>query len=200
MLVPSEIRKQLDPNRDGEAFFLVMGVDGRPWLYPEQYYEQLVSTERHPKNWGVSKPARANGVYADNIILFDGTELPPNFDRQYVTSFELDKTSQSSLHGWTVNPKTPSQRYRGNVNLDTDPDLGDGYFIAPGNNLDSGEDPQRGNIRWRHGRNDMANFLFADGSVKTMKMTLNYGTPRVKGEVVRKYLRPKAPTNYLLIP
>ena len=45
MLVPSEIRKQIDPQRDGEAFFLVMGVDGRPWLYPERYYEQLVSRD-----------------------------------------------------------------------------------------------------------------------------------------------------------
>jgi len=45
MLVPSEIRKQIDSQRDGEAFFLVMGVDGRPWLYPERYYEQLVSRD-----------------------------------------------------------------------------------------------------------------------------------------------------------
>ena len=45
MLVPSEIRRQIDPDRDGEAFFLVMGIDGRPWLYPERYYEQLVSRD-----------------------------------------------------------------------------------------------------------------------------------------------------------
>jgi MraZ protein len=45
MLVPSEVRKQIDPERDGEAFFLVMGTDGRPWLYPEKYYETLVSRD-----------------------------------------------------------------------------------------------------------------------------------------------------------
>jgi MraZ protein len=45
MLVPSDIRRQLDPGRDGEAFFIVFGVDGRLWLYPERYYEQLVSRD-----------------------------------------------------------------------------------------------------------------------------------------------------------
>lgn len=44
-LVPSEVRKRLDPERDGQAFFLVTGRDGRLWLYPERYYEQLVSRE-----------------------------------------------------------------------------------------------------------------------------------------------------------
>ena len=43
LLVPSDVRKRLQPDRDGEAFFLVVGVNGRPWLYPELYYEQLVS-------------------------------------------------------------------------------------------------------------------------------------------------------------
>jgi MraZ protein len=45
MLVPSEVRKSIDPERDGEAFFLVMGVNRVPWLYPERYYEQLVSRD-----------------------------------------------------------------------------------------------------------------------------------------------------------
>jgi len=45
MLVPSEIRKQIDPERDGESFYLVFGSDGRPWLYPQKYYETLVSRE-----------------------------------------------------------------------------------------------------------------------------------------------------------
>ena len=45
MLLPAEIRRQVDPQRDGEAFFLVTGVDGRPWMYPERYYETLVSRD-----------------------------------------------------------------------------------------------------------------------------------------------------------
>lgn len=44
ILVPAEIRKSLDPDRDGEAFFLVFGKNRKPWLYPRKYYEHLVST------------------------------------------------------------------------------------------------------------------------------------------------------------
>ena len=43
MLVPAEIRKALIPERDGEAFFLVTGVNRILWLYPEKYYEELVA-------------------------------------------------------------------------------------------------------------------------------------------------------------
>jgi MraZ protein len=43
LLVPSEIRRQIDPERDGEAFFVITGVNRVPWMYPERYYEELVS-------------------------------------------------------------------------------------------------------------------------------------------------------------
>jgi MraZ protein len=42
-LIPSEIRKRLDPERDGAAFWLVIGSDRRPWMYPEKFYENLVA-------------------------------------------------------------------------------------------------------------------------------------------------------------
>ena len=42
LLVPSEIRKSMNSERDGDAFFLVLGLNRKPWLYPERYYEQLV--------------------------------------------------------------------------------------------------------------------------------------------------------------
>ena len=45
MLVPAEVRKALIPERDGEAFFLVMGVNRTLWLYPEKYYEELVAQD-----------------------------------------------------------------------------------------------------------------------------------------------------------
>jgi len=40
--VPSEIRKQLNPERDGDSFFLIMGTNRKVWFYPEKYYEELV--------------------------------------------------------------------------------------------------------------------------------------------------------------
>lgn len=38
MLVPAEIRRQMDPARDGEAFFLVIGTEKRLWFVPEKLY------------------------------------------------------------------------------------------------------------------------------------------------------------------
>ncbi len=43
LLIPSEVRKQLDSERDGDAFFMVVGVNRVPWVYPERYYEDLVA-------------------------------------------------------------------------------------------------------------------------------------------------------------
>jgi MraZ protein len=42
LLCPSEIRKAMNSDRDGDAFFLVLGLNRKPWLYPERFYEQLV--------------------------------------------------------------------------------------------------------------------------------------------------------------
>ena len=41
--IPAEVRRCLDPDRDGEAFFIVIGINRKPWLYPERVYENLVS-------------------------------------------------------------------------------------------------------------------------------------------------------------
>lgn len=41
--VPADIRKSMNPERDGSAFILVLGINRKPWLYPERYYDELVS-------------------------------------------------------------------------------------------------------------------------------------------------------------
>ena len=43
LLVPSEVRKSINQSEHGEGFFLVMGINRRPWLYSERYYENLVT-------------------------------------------------------------------------------------------------------------------------------------------------------------
>ena len=43
MLVPAEVRRAIDPERDGEAFFMVVGVNRIPWLYPEKTYEAMIA-------------------------------------------------------------------------------------------------------------------------------------------------------------
>ena len=43
LLVPSEVRKALDAERDGGAFFLVVGTNRKSWLYAERVYEAMVA-------------------------------------------------------------------------------------------------------------------------------------------------------------
>ena len=43
LLIPADVRRCLDPEQDGDAFFITVGANRRPWLYPERRYEALVS-------------------------------------------------------------------------------------------------------------------------------------------------------------
>jgi transcriptional regulator MraZ len=44
LFIPATVRKLIDPEIHGKAFFVILGRNRRPWLYPERYYESLVST------------------------------------------------------------------------------------------------------------------------------------------------------------
>ena len=55
LLIPVEVRRAMDPVVDGEAFFMVTGLNGRPWLWPEKKYEA------HAENRGSEiAPTEAN--------------------------------------------------------------------------------------------------------------------------------------------
>jgi prepilin-type processing-associated H-X9-DG protein len=142
-----------------------------------------------------------NKLYPDNILLWDACELgnvDPPYSRQYVCGFDLDNPTNAPTGGQFSNPRTLSKlRFRGLIPpASVTPSIGDGYPIDPGPNKDDGSDGTKGNIRWRHHRNTMANFLFADGSVKTMGITKFAGTPQLQGEVLRKYFRPRPPADF----
>jgi MraZ protein len=47
LLIPSEIRRLIRPEVNGEAFFVTQRGPV-PWLYPERYYEQLVRLQIKP--------------------------------------------------------------------------------------------------------------------------------------------------------
>lgn len=49
LLVPADVRKEIDPVDHGEAFFLITGVNRKLWFYPERYYEQLVARTTSPE-------------------------------------------------------------------------------------------------------------------------------------------------------
>ncbi len=49
LAIPAALREQILPAEDGTNFYLVLGPDRHLWLYPDQYYRQLLSTvQRSP--------------------------------------------------------------------------------------------------------------------------------------------------------
>lgn len=40
MLIPVEVRRALDPAIDGDSLYLVTGINGKLWLWPEKQYEK----------------------------------------------------------------------------------------------------------------------------------------------------------------
>jgi prepilin-type N-terminal cleavage/methylation domain-containing protein/prepilin-type processing-associated H-X9-DG protein len=158
------------------------------------------------------KPLKVTQVYYDNILLYDATELvDTDFSRQYVSSYDLDKDGPpygGAAGGSFANAKKAYLRYRPMADIPGNypmpgPLMND-QPINPGANQDavtSKSDGEKGNIRWRHGKEDQANFLFADGTVRTMKITTGkYGQANFHGEVLHKYFRPKAPQGFTANP
>jgi MraZ protein len=45
MLVPSDVRGLMNPERDGDGFYVLIGSNRKPWLYAERYYDQLLARE-----------------------------------------------------------------------------------------------------------------------------------------------------------
>ena len=45
ILVPAEIRKALEGYNDASTFFVVLGQNRRPWLYPQHAYKLLLSKQ-----------------------------------------------------------------------------------------------------------------------------------------------------------
>jgi MraZ protein len=43
LLIPSDVRKAVDQKHDGNGFFIIIGDNGKPWLYPDKFYEAIVN-------------------------------------------------------------------------------------------------------------------------------------------------------------
>ena len=43
LLIPSDVRKRIDAEQDGQAFFVIVGGNRKLWFYPERAYEKLIS-------------------------------------------------------------------------------------------------------------------------------------------------------------
>jgi prepilin-type N-terminal cleavage/methylation domain-containing protein/prepilin-type processing-associated H-X9-DG protein len=176
-------------NRDAGCDF-----GSNPVIMPERQYE---TTQTTFKSRQLLRPASSKSLFNDNIVLFDAAELAfgsEPFTRQYVTAYDIDG-------GRLMQPNSISgaqQRFRG---LTVSQTLADGTFIDPGPNTESdGSTGLQGQIRWRHGRNDTANFLFADCSVRPMRVSRvgGSGGKYETRDVTRGMLRPKPYPNFRL--
>jgi MraZ protein len=47
LLIPSDVRRKIVPQRDGDAFYVVEGVNDKLWLYPELYYDSLTTQQQN---------------------------------------------------------------------------------------------------------------------------------------------------------
>jgi MraZ protein len=49
LFIPADVRRLIDPEVHGSAFFVIYSKERRPWLYPEKYYRALFMSELTPK-------------------------------------------------------------------------------------------------------------------------------------------------------
>lgn len=42
LLIPAEVRRKLDPTQDTDVFVIKIGNNGKPWFWPERYYDTKV--------------------------------------------------------------------------------------------------------------------------------------------------------------
>lgn len=176
-------------NRDAGCDF-----GSNPTIMPDLLYELGIGGSGNGSAQPWAKflvPAKTNRVVPENILLYDAAEIAPNFNTQYVTGYDLD-------NGWMIDSvSNPYRRVRGDFGNRKPPAVADHTLVEPGPNVEGNAEPKtRGQIRWRHGRNDAANFLLADGSVKSFRITKNYGAPNERGELTRGMFRPKPPPGF----
>jgi len=168
-------------NRDAGCDFA-----SNPVALPELRYESVF--ERHLTN-GPLKPSKFAKLPPDVALLWDAAELAPNFDRQYVTGYD---TAEGSL---MLAAQQPFRRYRGEAANEGDEfKWHDEAPVNPGPNVEAGGTTAstNGQIRWRHGKNESANVLFSDGSVKLLGITKNYGAINsngARGDFKMRFLR-----------
>ena len=43
ILIPSDVRKELNEERDGKGLMLMLGQNGRPWFYAETYFRETIA-------------------------------------------------------------------------------------------------------------------------------------------------------------
>ncbi len=72
LLIPAVLRRALDPDTHGKAFQMMVGVNKKLWLYPDRYFQHLVTRQQRgivqsksQREFDLSLVARANHVAPD---------------------------------------------------------------------------------------------------------------------------------------
>jgi prepilin-type N-terminal cleavage/methylation domain-containing protein len=164
-----------------QAFFCASGqrVDGgndfaaNPTIYVDLQRERFWRDSGYPFAVTVVK---TTSLDSETIIMWDAPEIGPDFLTQYVAGYEVGwRDGGTLMHGFdAIEGSGGRSRFRGAERGDEAIE-GDDVVIAPGPNRDitatASGDGLRGNIRWRHGRDKKANFLFGDMSARTLDIT-----------------------------
>jgi prepilin-type processing-associated H-X9-DG protein len=173
-----------DPEQFGKVFKCPDAPERSPLSYachpvamPWREFEEGVVIPGMPASRAVM-PAIISNLYARNVLLFE-TGCSVSTTWFYPIGYSVDGSQ-------LVQPDRPEYRYfRQSDPYATDPNLGNNWPISkePGlfyTNKDSNQDwsppvgktipnyPWRGNVRYRHNLNKLANFAFADGHIESM--------------------------------
>lgn len=150
----------------------------------------------------LQSPGNASNVPGDTVILWDASEIGPGFNTQYVTGYNVSNRAVGNTQ--IIETTQNNCRFR-DLLIANDEILGDSKPVIPtgDTNGPGGDvnDPVIGAIRWRHINNTAANFLFADGSVRTITKSKGWildgglagSMNAARGDLLQRNLRPKKP-------
>jgi MraZ protein len=82
--IPAEILKTIDHKQDGEGFFVVIGLNLKPWIYNERRYQDMVS--RTPNQM----------LPAEELLIYNEVNFA------FANKLELDKQSRVLLPQQTL--------------------------------------------------------------------------------------------------
>jgi prepilin-type processing-associated H-X9-DG protein len=157
-------------------------------------------------------PAKPALISPDTVILYDSTEIAyEGYVLQFVTGYDLDDNANSGQN--LVNPAYPTFRFQDRIGrYDSVPLKSDGspiYFYSDALNAQTppplfaegvasaSSNPAGhayGTPAFRHGNKTSCNFLFGDGSAKTLKLAWN-GTAW-QTDIKRSQVRIKWPQGF----
>lgn len=69
LLIPVDVRRALDPEKNGNVLFLTLGKNGKPWIWPEQLFKQ------HAEGRGTDLAPDQQDLDFDHLVFACSTRL-----------------------------------------------------------------------------------------------------------------------------